>query len=471
MLGPARARLIVVVCAVMFFGQGVPDAATAAAPGDELWTKRYNGPSSGDDQAFAMASSPDGSTVFVTGWSARAASANDYATIAYDAVTGERLWLRRYDGPAHGDDFANDLAVSPDGATVFVTGRSERSSTGDDYATIAYDAASGSRLWLVRYNGPGNDSDIARRLAVSPDSSRVYVTGRSMRSASGYDYATIAYDAVTGARLWVRRYNGPGNADDLGYAMSVSPDGARVYVSGWSTGTGSGYDYATIAYDAVSGAPRWVKRYNGPAGTDDSAFSLVISPDSSRVYVTGWSAGRDSSYDYATISYDAANGSRRWLKRYDGPAGAADLATALDVSPDGSKVIVTGESVGLSSASDLATVAYNAATGGTEWLRRYDGKRSGDDFTQALAISPDGQTVFVAGRTLDSARGADYATIAYSTGSGTRRWVSRYNGEGNGENFPITIAVSPDGGRVFVSGWSTGTGTGFDYATIAYRGR
>ncbi|MGN6173700.1 MAG: SBBP repeat-containing protein, partial [Streptosporangiaceae bacterium] len=75
-------------------------------------------------------------------------------------------------------------------------------------------AVSGAPLWVKRYNGPGSGTDYARSVAVSPDGGKVYVTGTSNGATSGEDYATIAYSAATGALLWAKRDNGPANGTD-----------------------------------------------------------------------------------------------------------------------------------------------------------------------------------------------------------------------------------------------------------------
>ena len=253
-----------------------------------------------------------------------------------------RLWKAGYDGPGNNTDGATALGVSLDGERLFVTGYSVDPTTSYDYATVAYDAATGRQRWVARYNPAAND--LANALAVSPDGATVIVTGQSFHQSSRYDYATVAYDAASGKRRWVARYNGPGNGDDVAYALGVSPDGARVFVTGYSSASNGSKDYATVAYDADSGKRRWVARYNRPGDGDDVAYALGVSPDGARVSVTGY--GSASTLDYATVAYGAKTGMRRWTARYKGSGNGDDGAFALGVSPDGGKVFVTGYSIG-----------------------------------------------------------------------------------------------------------------------------
>jgi hypothetical protein len=127
---------------------------------------------------------------------------------------------------------------------VYVTGYSYGSETDDDYATIKYDP-DGNQLWVQTYNGPGNYSDYAYAIAVD-GSGNVYVTGYSYGSETDDDYATIKYDP-DGNQLWVQTYNGPGNYSDYAYAIAVDGSG-NVYVTGVSYGSGTDDDYATIKY-------------------------------------------------------------------------------------------------------------------------------------------------------------------------------------------------------------------------------
>jgi len=423
------------------------------ATGAQLWATRYGGNKHVDNLANAITVDGAGN-VYVTGSSFGSGTSYDYATIKYNAA-GEQQWVARYNGPGNTDDEANALAV--DGAgNVYVTGFSDGPGTSEDYATIKYNAA-GAQQWAARYNGPGNDFDYANALAID-GAGNVYVTGYSSGSGTGYDYATIKYN-VTGIQQWVVRYNGPRNANDFAYALAI--DGAgNVYVTGRSAGSGTSDDYATIKYN-VSGVQQWVARYDDPGNSNDGASALAVD-GAGNVYVTGYSSGSGTSDDYATIKYNPA-GAQQWVARYNGPGNGFDYATALAVDGAGN-VYVTGSSSGSGISSDYATIKYNAA-GVQQWAARYNGPGNFYDAATALAVDGAGN-VYVTGESDGSGTSYDYATIKYNA-AGVQQWVARYNGPENSDDEAIALAV--DGaGNVYVTGESKGSGTFEDYATIKY---
>lgn len=115
-----------------------------------------------------------------------AGSLTGYAMAAYNAATGAPFWTGRMLGfPGIVTLNSQTLAISPDGSTVYVTGNNAVGCCDFDYATVAYAVATGARRWLSSYNGPGNKSDQARALALSPDGSTLYVTGISDRVSPG----------------------------------------------------------------------------------------------------------------------------------------------------------------------------------------------------------------------------------------------------------------------------------------------
>ncbi|WP_157987752.1 S8 family serine peptidase [Jiangella endophytica] len=458
-------------------------ALTCGGECSGLWVVREHGPvAAGQDFAGAAVVSADGRRLYVAGTSSGEGSQVDYLTVAYDTATGRTLWRARYDGPAHGQDGANDIALSPDGTRVYVTGLSVGrgvGASGGDYATLAYDASTGDELWLARYNGPGDDFDNARAVGVSPDGGTVLVTGQvQLRTGatSHTDYGTVAYDAATGLQRWVALYDGPATGFDSANDLAVSPRGDVVFVTGHSPGATSGWDHATVAYSVPTGEQVWAARYDGPAGGSDDAVALAVSPDGDRLFVTGTTRGDRGLPDYATAAYGTDDGTRVWTATFDGPGGSVDRAAAVAVSPDGSGVYVTGQSsAGSTSASaDYATVRYAAATGATSWVSSYSGPAGGVDAAAAVAVSRDGSQVVVTGTSAGEDSGDDFATVAYEAAGGTQRWAARYDGPAGDDDDAAAVTVSPDGARVFVTGGSDlGVGDDplvapSDFATIAY---
>jgi hypothetical protein len=368
----------------------------------------------------------------------------------------DTAWVRRYDGPGSGQDHALAMVVD-DSGNVFVTGWSWGNGTSYDFATVKY-RANGDTGWARRYNGDSDREDAA--YAIARDAlGNIYVAGRTYDTLTYDDCVTIKY-APDGTELWVRAYNGTANGFDRAYAIAIDGSG-NVSVTGSSPGTNTGTDYITIKYDP-EGTRLWLRRYDGPPSYED-AGGAIAADDSGNVYVTGSSQGDGTSNDYATIKY-RSNGDIAWLARYDGPVSGEDLARAIAVDHQGN-VYVTGESPG-ETCQDYATIKYYA-NGDTAWVRRYN--RAGDTSDRPCAlVVDDSGNVFVTGESSHGAGygGYEYATIGYNS-SGNLLWTRVYNGLENHYDGASAIAVDKRG-NVYVTGRSDDSTAVADYATLKY---
>ena len=305
--------------------------------------------------------SPDGGLVFITGMGTPEQSA-DFATIAYDAATGEQVWISYFDGPGRETEAPNDIAVSPDGSTVVVTGQSAgaEGSGLTNFGTVAYAAATGEELWSAQHDGRAHGIDIPTTVAVA-ETGTVFVSGTVEDESN--DWVTIAYDGKTGEEVWTSTYDGLGASQDTPRTAVVSPDGATLVVTGNSDGVGGGADYATVAYDPLTGAQRWVALHGGSANTLDIAQGVTVTADSGQVIITGFLESSESRRDYETIAYSMATGEQVWSADYDAGSGT-DNGTAItsDVTAEGVlRVFVSGGSSvleGFESDSDMTTLAY-----------------------------------------------------------------------------------------------------------------
>lgn len=424
--------------------------------GSQQWVAYYNGP--GNDKDVATALAVDGAgNVYVTGYSIGSGGNYDYATVKYDA-SGVEMWVMRHNGRGNSDDKAKALAIDS-ASNVYITGYCEGSGTGLDYTTIKYDAL-GVEQWVARYNGPGNDKDVATALAVD-STSNVYVTGYSIGSGGNYDYATVKYNA-SGVERWVARYDGPGNGPDEATALAVD-DSGNVYVTGYSENLYMLTDYATLKYDS-SGIEQWEARYEGPIGLFDEATAISVDT-AGNVYVTGRSMSSVvlfQDYDYATVKYNAS-GVQQWVARYDWSGDNDDIPIGLVLDRTGN-VYVTGYSANTENHYDYATIKYNDS-GVEQWAARYNGLGISTDLPTDIAVNDNGR-IYVTGRSLSCTDGYNYATLGYNA-SGEEQWVAIFNGAGNSVDVPTAMAVD-DNGDIIITGRSTGLGTGYDYATLKY---
>jgi len=309
--------------------------------GVPLWTNRYDGPASLDDQAYAIGVDGNGN-VFVTGASAGTNGYSDYTTIAYSRE-GTALWTNRYNQPGNFVSVSKALTVDNNG-NVFVTGSSN----------------SGIPLWTNLYSA-GYGGDVASALGVDSNGN-VFVTGPSATSSSppyNRDYATLKYSNA-GVPLWTNRYHGLGNDEDIATALAVDRNG-NVIVTG-DASHGTSIDYATVMY-SNTGTPLWTNLYNGH-GYDffgfnrDHAFALAVDCGGN-VFVTGSSYTSDGTYDYAVVAY-SSGGAALWTNCYNGPANTNDYGRAIAVDGRGN-VFVTGYSYDADGYSGYATIKYSSS--------------------------------------------------------------------------------------------------------------
>src|SRR5947199_241739 len=253
-------------------------------------------------------------------------------------------------------------------------------------------ASSYLRFLEVERNGSGSITglDGASGVAVSPDGRTVYATGEVDDAL-----AVFHRDSATGALTFVEmKQDAVDGVDGLNgaHGVVVSPDGVHVYVA-----SKTGDALAVFSRDVDTGALTFVQAKNDGVGKVnglDGAEGIAISPDGAHVYV----AGRNDD-SLAVFSRDAATGALTYVEiQRDGYAGVVQGllgAKAVAVSPDGTHVFVTG-----SVDNALAVFERDPATGTLTYVERLrDGIAGVDGLhkAQAVAVSPDGASVYAAG--------------------------------------------------------------------------
>ena len=200
----------------------------------------------------------------------------------------------------------------------------------------------------------------------------------------------------------------------------------------------------------------WEARYNGPAGGSEGIGGLishrmvVVSPDGTTVYALGGgdtAPGAASSFDVLVVAFDVATGARRWASTFPGTSRMpATEAMALAVAPDGKTVFATASLYDGSDEHAIATVAIDAATGATRWRTVED---SASMNASALTVDPLGDRVYVVGQRM-TADGSVGITLAYDAGTGEQQWLSEHSAP-TGRTGAWRVAANPDGRRLYVA--------------------
>jgi DNA-binding beta-propeller fold protein YncE len=225
----------------------------------------------------------------------------------------------------------------------------------------------------------------------------------------------------------------------------------RLFISiaclGLIAGLAAGTVGATTASDGAT-----LLQYAGMAqdGADSveglgGAHGVAVSPDGKHVYATGYSDNA-----VAVFARSSITGTLTFVEMEQdgvGPVDGLHGAYAVAVAPDGLHVYVTGD-------EDDAVVAFarNATTGELSFVEmEQDGAGGVDGLNGAtsVAVSPDGDNVYVTGYGENAIAVFDRIT---STGALSFTEMHTNGAMVSGLGGAVSVAISPDGKHVYVAG-------------------
>ncbi len=428
--------------------------------GDTLWTRTFDGTGNSDDEALDIAIDASGNA-YVTGVSKGATSEDDYLTIKYSS-TGVFQWSATYNYSSNQDEQANSIGID-DAGNVYVTGQSDSDASSsvvnDDYATVKY-SSTGVQLWVNRYNGTGNGTDRAMKMAVN-GIGNVYITGRSDNGVDD-DYVTIKY-VTGGLQTWLATFD----SGDKDKAEDITIDSSLDLIVTGRSNNGSDDDFLTIKYSESTGADLWNGgiRYSG--GNGDDKPTALTTDGNGNVFVTGRTDSDNSAvtnYDFVTIKYNST-GNVIWESTYNGTGDGNDTPSDIVVDWNG-KVIVCGQTdtdASLSVTNNNSIVISYSISGNQSWIMTYNGTSNLSDGANAIGVDFTGN-IYVAGSSDNTSSQKDGLVLKYLT-SGAQNWVQNYNGKGDNSDNVNKIVVDAFGNS-YLAGYTYNVGTEKDLLVV-----
>jgi uncharacterized delta-60 repeat protein len=425
--------------------------------GGTSWTKIED--RGGRDRPTSMTIDGSGNT-YITGYSSNG-NDNDFWTIKYNAA-GTIVWQKVYN--YLGNDEAYSIAVDASG-NVIVTGSSEASAAtvGNlDYLTVCYNSA-GTQQWQKRYNGSGNNNDIANSIAINGTS--VYITGKSDVDATANvsnNIATLSYAISNGAVNWTTVFAGAGGFSDEG--ICVLATGSGCYVGGFEEDANARRNALCLSY-STSGTQQWKQNFNGLGDNNDNIRGLCVD-NNNTVYAAGYSVTKGENRDIAVVKFSASGAYVCEYIEHGTSTGGIDEAQAITVDNSGNPIVAcftknSGQS------NDLTWLGLSNSLCDTLWHKSKDGGFYGSDKIYDITQDAAGNR-YITGRidTDPSSLSNEDCYTAKINSAGSIVWEKTYNSGGLNDDRGLEIKVS-SAGNVYVSGRSF-NGTNYDIFLIKY---
>ncbi|EOD20530.1 hypothetical protein EMIHUDRAFT_65371, partial [Emiliania huxleyi CCMP1516] len=298
-------------------------------------------------------------------------------------------------------------------------------------------------------------SDEGYSAAASPDGSAVFVADYSNHKIRRVEVATGEVTTLAGSGEF-------GDADGVGDAaefysptgIAISPDGA-LFVTDLDNDKIRRVEVATGAVTTLAGG--------GGAGDADGMgdaaqfyhpYGVAISPDGGALFVTHFHNHKLRRVEVATGAVTTLAGGGT-MGSADGVGDAAQFynPSGIAISPDGGALFVADygnhkiRRVEVATG-EVTTLAGSGADGDADGV----GDAAQFSYPNGISISPDGSALFVADYENHKIRRVEVATGAVTTLAGGGG-AGGADGVGDAAQFccPIGIAISPDGGALFVA--------------------
>ena len=208
---------------------------------------------------------------------------------------------------------------------------------------------------------------------------------------------TLKYDP-RGRRLWAKTWNGLGDAEDAGSAITVAAGG--VYVAGYSVNCATGLDTLVLKY-GPGGGFKWSQSVSSLGLRHDFYSDMARCPNGD-VVMAGESAG------HLLVTRLSPTAVTRWSHEYDDPVNTSESGTYVGVGSSGA-VYAAGHSYGAATKWDMLAVKYSAA-GTFSWAKQY--ATSGEFDQDAWAFTVNGG-VYLGGAEGTATNGNDAVVVRY----------------------------------------------------------
>lgn len=366
--------------------------------------------------------------------------------LAAVAATGTGGLLPSWDPRA--DKPVTALAVTP--AAVYV---------GGVFAHLGNDGANRTRIGAVEpASGGGAGRALAWAPQVSPDPPQaIAISGDTAYVGLRSNYYDPANPGVyDGTSVAPSRVDGQLRCGVA--ALDADPAQAGALRAGWDAGLASTAGACTSP--ALVGLP--TISVTGLAVAGDRVWmqgGSQVWTGSNGVLGTGSSAGFAASGEQDRQHLAAIDLSTDtllpWAPRLGDPNRTADMARALAVSPDGATVYVGGTFAAVAAGGRSTPRANAAAFSSAGAGATLDWNPAPNNTVRALALSPAGDRVYLGG-TFDQVGGQAHSRIARVLATGTGAPTAWYAFTTSGTVYDV--AVSLDGNTVFTGGTFTRAG-------------